>query len=76
MADEFEKTVFVKIDDYEQVLTRVNNLNQNLKSAKAILDEIKKIKQSESSEIENWEKELEAMLEKVDYITKTMARSG
>ncbi len=76
MADEFEKTVFVKIDDYEQVLTRVNNLNQNLKSAKAILDEIKKIKENESSEIETWEKELQAMIEKVEYITKTMARSG
>ncbi len=76
MADEFEKTVFVKIDDYEQVLTRVNNLNQNLKSARAILDEIKKIKQNESSEIETWEKELQAMIEKVEYITKTMARSG
>jgi len=76
MADEFEKNVFVKIDDYELVLTRINNLNQNLKAAKKLLNEIKGIKEDEKSEIEVWDKELQAMLEKVDYITKTMAKSG
>ena len=76
MADEFEKTVFVKIDDYEKVLTKVNNLNQNLKAAKSVLDEIKEIKKDESNEIQTWEKELETMIERVNYITKTMARSG
>ena len=76
MGDEFEKNVFVKIDDYEMVLTRINNLNQNLKAAKKLLNEIKDIKEDEKSEIESWDKELQAMLDKVDYITKTMARSG
>jgi hypothetical protein len=76
MADEFEKNVFVKIDDYEMVLTRINNLNQNLKAAKKLLNEIKDIKEDEKSEIESWDKELQAMLNKVEYITKTMARSG
>ena len=76
MADEFEKNVFVKIDDYEMVLTRINNLNQNLKAAKKLLNEIKNIKEDEKSEIDSWDKELQAMLDKVDYITKTMARSG
>lgn len=76
MADEFEKNVFVKIDDYELVLTRINNLNQNLKAAKKLLNEIKGIKEDEKSEIEVWDKELQAMLEKVNFITKTMAKSG
>ena len=76
MVDEFEKTVFVKIDDYEKVLTKINNLNQNLKAAKRLLDDIKGIKKDEGVEIETWEKELHTMIEKIDFITKTMARSG
>ena len=76
MPDEFEKTVFVKIDNYEKVLTKVNTLNQNLKAAKSILDEIKDIKKDEEAEMNSWDKELQIMIEKVEYITKTMARSG
>ena len=76
MADEFEKTVFVKIDDYEKVLTKINNLNQNLKAAKSLLDDIRDVKKDEAVEIETWEKELQVMIEKVEFITKTMARSG
>jgi hypothetical protein len=76
MPDEFEKTVFVKIDNYEKVLTKVNTLNQNLKAAKSILDEIKDIKKDEEAEMNSWDKELEIMIQKVEYITKTMARSG
>jgi len=76
MPDDFEKTVFVKIDDYEKVLSKINNLNQNLKAAKQLLDDIKNIKKDEESEVEVWSKELQVMLDKVEYITKTMARSG
>ncbi|MBW2987883.1 hypothetical protein DRJ48_02615 [Candidatus Woesearchaeota archaeon] len=73
---EGEKTVFVRVDDYEKILSKVSMLTQHLNRAKEQLEVIKELKKDEDAEIADWEKELEIMEQKVNYITETMSKQG
>jgi len=69
-----EQTVFVKIDDFEKILAKISILNQHLKKAKEKLSTIKELKANEESNIADWEDEIKAMEEKVEFITHTMSK--
>ncbi len=64
--------IFVKIDEYRDVLDILNLTKEKLNEAKDILNTITHLKNEEDGEIENWHNELEEIEKKVSFIDKTL----
>lgn len=64
--------VFVKIDEYKDVLEVLDLLNKKLEKAREIMDRINDIKNDEDSELDLWEKELVEIEKKLDFINRTL----
>ncbi len=71
-----DKTVFIKVDDYEKIISKVKALNQHLQKAREQLALIKDLKRDEDSEILDWDKELETLSQKVEFVTETMSKQA
>ena len=68
-----EKTpVFVKIEDYKDVLDIMNLIRNKIEDAKKTIQEINMLKNQEDSELELWHNELEDIERKVDFMDRTM----
>ena len=64
--------VFVKIEDYRQMLDVVEMIKKNLKEAKQMLADLNQLKEQETAEIQSWSSELEQMESKIEDINKLM----
>jgi len=66
-----EAQVFVKIDNYKDVLHTVGLIKDKLNDAKDTLGKVKELKQREDAELESWESklgEIESKIDGVDHI--------
>tara|TARA_Y100000310_G_scaffold319160_1_gene374096 strand:+ start:76 stop:303 length:228 start_codon:yes stop_codon:yes gene_type:complete len=66
-----EAQVFVKIDEYKDVLRTVGLIKSKLNDAKGTLAKVKELKHQEDSELEGWDSKLgdiETKLEGIDQI--------
>ncbi|MDI3543755.1 MAG: hypothetical protein PWQ28_36 [Candidatus Woesearchaeota archaeon] len=57
--------VFIKIDDYKTLKTKLDSLEEKLKYSKEKLDEIVKIKGEEQELFDSWEKVLNDIDDKI-----------
>lgn len=64
--------VFVKVDDYRDILDMIELLKQKINDANKILNSIKQVKAKEDQEIENWQMSLDEVETKVAAIDKTL----
>ena len=64
--------VFVKIEDYNEVLNVMNMIKNKLKDAKETLGKLNEIKNGEDSEVELWKTNIEEVERKVDFVDKTL----
>jgi hypothetical protein len=64
-----EIPVFVKVDDYKEVLKTINELKVKIDSAKELIAEIHKIKEEEESELETWKIGLSDVEQKIDNLS-------
>jgi hypothetical protein len=64
--------VFVKIDEYKDVLEVLDLLNRKLEKAREIMDNINALKNEEDAELDMWEKELAEVEKKLSFMTKTL----
>lgn len=64
--------VFVKIDDYKDVLDVIGLLKLKIKEAKEIHDKINTLKNEEDVELEIWRNNLEEVERKLHYIDTTL----
>ena len=64
--------VFVKIEDYNDVLDVTNMIKNKLGEAKETLAKLNELKNAEDSEIELWKTNLEEIERKVDFVDKTL----
>jgi hypothetical protein len=64
--------VYVKIEEYKEVLEILSVVKTKLAEAKAILGEIEDLKVKEDSEIESWKIGLEDVDEKVKFVDQTL----
>jgi len=67
-----EMPVFVKIEDYKDVLDVVNMIKNKVEDAKKTLDKINELKNSEDAELELWSNSLDEIERKADFIDKTL----
>lgn len=64
--------IFVKIDDYKDVLDVLSLLKEKINEANSILDEITELKSNEDAEIDNWKSTINEVNSKVNSIDKTL----
>lgn len=66
-----EAQVFVKVDNYKDVLRTVGLIKEKLNKAKDTLAKVKELKNQEDSELEGWSSklsEIESKIENIDSI--------
>lgn len=71
-----EKPVFVKIDEYKQVLDTLGLIRKNVAEAKKIFSELTAIKDREGAELQTWGTNLDEIEEKLGEIDKMMVDPG
>lgn len=66
------KPVFVKIDEYNEILNILDVIKGNLAETKQTIDSINQIKKQEDDIIDGWNKSFDQISQKVDGISKTL----
>ncbi len=64
--------IFVKIDEYKDILNVMNMVKSKLNDARATLAKINDLKNEEDAELELWHTGLEEVERKVDFVDKTL----
>lgn len=67
-----EKPIFVKLDEYKNIVAVVDTLKGQLAAAKETLVEIKKLKQEEDVELEIWQTVLTEIENRVHFVDATI----
>jgi hypothetical protein len=76
VAEKKDMVVYVKLDEFNDVIDLVKLMKERLKEARFLLGKISGLKKQEDAEIENWSNEIDSVEEKVDVIDRTMAEPG
>ena len=71
-----DMVVYVKLDDFQDIVDITNMIRTKLKEARYILDKITELKKHEDTEIDKWASEIESVEEKVGMIDRTLAEPG
>lgn len=64
--------VFVKVDEYKDVLDVLDLVKNKIQQAKATIHEINELKNQEDSEIAIWANEIADIERKVEFIDQTL----
>jgi hypothetical protein len=64
--------VYVKIEDYKEVLDIMNLIKTKINEAKKVLNNIYDIKNQEDAELDDWSNELEEVERKVNFIDNAL----
>jgi len=67
-----EMPVFVKIDEYKDVINVMNMVKNKIDEAKETLGKINELKNEEDAELELWHTGLEEVERKIMFIDKTL----
>lgn len=70
--DKREMTVYVKLDEYKDIMEIITLIKARLKQARYILGKISDLKKQEDAEIETWVAELDGVEDRVEAIDKTL----
>ena len=64
--------VFIKVEEYEQVVNLVKEVRQRLDKAKETLSKITELKNEEDHQLEMWQNTLGEVEKKVDFIEHSL----
>ena len=64
--------VFVRIDDYKDILDVINMIKNRIAEAKETLGKINELKNEEDAELELWQTGIEEIERKTEFIDKTL----
>lgn len=64
--------VFVKIDEYKDIMDIMTLMREKLRQAKFLLDKIAELKAQEDQELATWAKELEDVETRVSSVDKAL----
>lgn len=68
--------VFVKIDEYKDIVDIMTLMREKVRQAKFLLDKIAEMKAQEDQELATWAKELEEVESSIGNIDKTLMEPG
>ncbi|MAG73479.1 hypothetical protein CL620_04130 [archaeon] len=64
--------VFVKIDDYDDVLAMVRTIRSKMEDAKGTLQKIHDLKNEEDHQVDSWQSTLTEVEKKIDFIDHSL----
>lgn len=64
--------VYVKVDEYKEILELINLIKSKIKDAKTTLEDINRLKNEEDAELEIWQSSIEEVERKIDFMDKIM----
>ena len=64
--------VFVKIEEYKDVLDIMNMIRNKLEEAKRVIAKINELKNEEDAELELWHSGVEEVERKVDFVDRAL----
>ena len=67
-----DKNVFVKIDEYNDILDIIALINEKVREARMILGKIDDLKNQEDIELDTWKSSLDDVERKLKYIDQTL----
>jgi transcription elongation factor Elf1 len=67
-----ENGIFVKIDEYRDVVDILNLTKDKIKEAKDTLEKVQHLKAQEDAEIESWHAEIEEAERRVSFLDRTL----
>jgi phosphomevalonate kinase len=65
--------IFVKVEEYEEVLSIIDDVKQKIADAKKTLIKINDLKNEEDHQIETWQNSLEEVEKKIEYIDNSLS---
>jgi uncharacterized coiled-coil DUF342 family protein len=65
--------LFVKLENYDEVINTMETIKTKIEAAKALLDEIADLKAEEDEHISKWKEQLDIAEDRVNEIDKTLA---
>jgi len=66
------KPVFIKIDEYQEILNIIDVIKGNIEKTKETIRSINQIKEQEDSIIDGWTNSFEEITKRVEGISKTL----
>jgi uncharacterized protein Yka (UPF0111/DUF47 family) len=69
---ERQAPIFVKVDEYKDVLDILDLVKNKIREAKTTIGEINELKNQEDNEIALWSNEIADIERKVDFIDQTL----
>ncbi len=67
-----EMPVYVKIDEYKDVLDLIKMIKNKLAEAKELLSRINELKNEEDAELELWHSGVEEIERKIEFVDKAL----
>ena len=67
-----EKNVFIRIDEYNDVLDIIALINAKVKEAKMLLEKINELKNQEDFELDVWKNSLDDIERKLKFVDQTL----
>jgi uncharacterized protein Yka (UPF0111/DUF47 family) len=67
-----EMPVFVKIEDYKEILDVIELMKNKIAQAKGLIQRINELKNEEDSELEAWKTNIDEIEQKVDNIDSSL----
>jgi hypothetical protein len=64
--------VFVKIEDYKDIVDLIALIKDRLKQAKFLLDKVKEIKEQEDAEISTWSREMDDVDQRINDVDRAL----
>src|SRR3989344_80237 len=67
-----EKAIFVKVEKYKEAIDTLEIIKEKLKTAQAVLNELRELKRKEEAELEEWENTLNNIKEKLTLVDNNL----
>lgn len=64
--------VFIKVDEYEEVLSLMRHIQQKLNASKEVLAKIHDLKNEEDHQLELWQSTLAEVEKKIDFVDHSL----
>jgi len=67
-----EKAIFVKVEKYKEAIDTLEIIKEKLKTAQAVLNELRELKRKEEAELEEWQGTINNIKEKLTLVDNNL----
>ena len=64
--------VFIKVDEYKDILDIIELTQEKVKEARALLEKINELKAEEEAELDNWDESLNDVEKKLNFVDRSL----